>query len=86
MNSLENLENLPKWYASAACIGQDLDLFFEPELYHKAKEICKDCPVKEPCKEYGIENEQFGIWGGLSPEQRRKIRSVRRKYDSTNSS
>lgn len=77
----ENLENFPKWYNDAACIGMDLDLFFEPELYNKAKEVCAKCPVKEPCREYGIENEQYGIWGGTSPEQRRKIRSTRRKYN-----
>ena len=63
-----------------ACRGQDLDWWFEPPLYPKAKKICAECPAKEPCLEYAMEaNEQYGVWGGVSPEGRRKLRKARRQ-------
>ena len=43
-----------------------------------ARRICKECPVRYKCLESGID-EQFGIWGGHSPSQRRKITSLVKK-------
>lgn len=40
-----------------------------------AKKICDDCPVKFLCLEYALEsNEQEGIWGGLTANERRAVR------------
>lgn len=38
-----------------------------------AREICMRCPVIAQCLRVGL-REEFGIWGGTTPEQRRKIR------------
>ncbi|THA41781.1 WhiB family transcriptional regulator [Streptomyces sp. A1547] len=35
----------------------------------QAKEACSFCPVRTECAELG-EDEEFGIWGGLSPDDR----------------
>jgi WhiB family redox-sensing transcriptional regulator len=36
--------------------------------------ICKGCPHRTECAEWGIKKERFGIWGGLSERQRRLLR------------
>lgn len=39
-----------------------------------AKNMCRECPIIRQCAEYGMKNEEFGIWGGLTPEDRRRLR------------
>ena len=68
------------WQDFANCSGADQDLFF-PERgasTRKAKAICGACTVKGECLESAItQGERFGIWGGLSERERRKIRRQR---------
>ena len=68
------------WQDYANCLGVDPDLFF-PERgasTREAKEVCKGCVVREDCLEYALANgEKFGIWGGLSERERRRIRRQR---------
>jgi len=68
------------WQHQANCMGVDPDLFF-PERgasTREAKEVCRGCVVREDCLEYALANsEKFGIWGGLSERERRKIRRRR---------
>ena len=65
------------WADSANCLGVDPDLFF-PERgasTREAKEVCRGCAVRGDCLEYALANaERFGIWGGLSERERRRIR------------
>jgi WhiB family redox-sensing transcriptional regulator len=68
------------WQQYANCLGVDPDLFF-PERgasTREAKEVCRGCVVREDCLEYAIVHaEKFGIWGGLSERERRRIRRER---------
>lgn len=68
------------WQRFANCLGVDPDLFF-PERgasTREAKEVCRACVVRADCLEYAITNgEKFGIWGGLSERERRRIRRAR---------
>lgn len=42
-----------------------------------AKELCKACPLLEECRNYAIEaKEQYGIWGGLTADERRTYRTI----------
>jgi len=70
----------PPWQRNANCMGVDPDLFF-PERgasTREAKEVCRGCVVREDCLEYALANgEKFGIWGGLSERERRRIRRRR---------
>lgn len=68
------------WQAYSNCLGVDPDLFF-PERgasTREAKEVCRGCVVREDCLEYALANgEKFGIWGGMSERERRRIRRQR---------
>jgi|GEM_PF-1055161 len=42
-----------------------------------AKDVCGGCPVVAPCLSFAIEtNQEYGIWGGKSEEERRALRRV----------
>ena len=68
------------WQDRANCSGADPDLFF-PERgasTRTAKSICRECSVRPECLEFAIvHSEKFGVWGGLSERERRKIRRER---------
>ena len=65
------------WQADSLCAQTDPEAFF-PEKggsTRDAKRICASCEVRAECLEYALENdERFGIWGGLSERERRKLR------------
>ncbi len=75
-----NDEDGSGWQTAANCLGVDPDLFF-PERgasTKEAKSVCQGCVVREDCLEYALANgEKFGIWGGLSERERRRIRRQR---------
>lgn len=68
------------WQADALCAQTDPEAFF-PEKggsTRDAKRICSGCEVKAQCLEYALQNdERFGIWGGLSERERRRLRRAR---------
>lgn len=45
--------------------------------YNIARKICDSCVHKIDCAEWGIEHEVHGLWGGLTPQERAKIRKNR---------
>jgi WhiB family redox-sensing transcriptional regulator len=64
------------WQDRAKCKGSSAAVFYPlggvPTA--SARALCKDCPVRTQCLAYAIENdEEFGIWGGLSERERRKL-------------
>ena len=65
------------WQDRALCAETDPEAFF-PEKggsTREAKKICVQCPVRAECLEYALANdERFGIWGGLSERERRRLR------------
>ncbi len=69
-----------EWQGRANCMGVDPDLFF-PERgasTREAKAVCRGCVVREDCLDYALSNgEKFGIWGGLSERERRRLRRER---------
>jgi WhiB family redox-sensing transcriptional regulator len=66
-----------EWQERALCAQTDPEAFF-PEKggsTREAKRICLGCDVKDDCLEYALANdERFGIWGGLSERERRKLK------------
>ena len=68
------------WQRQANCLGVHPDLFF-PERgasTREAKEVCRSCVVRGDCLEFALRNgEKFGIWGGMSERERRRLRRIR---------
>lgn len=54
---------------------------FEISHIRMAKSICRKCQHQSECAEWGIQNEKFGIWGGITENERRYIRRARRLGD-----
>ena len=65
------------WQERALCAQTAPEAFF-PEKggsTREAKKVCVSCEVRAECLEYALENdERFGIWGGLSERERRKLK------------
>lgn len=72
------------WQYSAACRGEDAEMFFAPNYFERkeekdvreahAKTICARCPVRDECLEYALRNrEPHGIWGGLNESERKAL-------------
>lgn len=73
------------WTEKAACVGQQ-ELFFVDHLLRtvrKAKAICAECAVRDKCLAHALENQEYGIWGGMTANERRILlrQSRRRKKD-----
>jgi WhiB family redox-sensing transcriptional regulator len=65
----------PDWMFDGLCINSTVDMF--PEDGHGvfvAVDLCRRCLVWRECREYALtEREQFGVWGGLSARDRRRV-------------
>ena len=83
--ALEITDERGMWRELAACRDTDPDLFFPVgttgpaiEQIEAAKRVCNECEVREPCLEFALEsNQDSGVWGGTSEEERRAIRRQR---------
>jgi WhiB family redox-sensing transcriptional regulator len=78
--------NEGEWRRFAECRSLDPEVFFPiganglaTDYIDTAKNICSVCIVKEPCLEYALaSNQDCGIWGGLTEDERRAVRRGRR--------
>jgi WhiB family transcriptional regulator, redox-sensing transcriptional regulator len=70
-------EDEQEWQERALCAQTDPEAFF-PEKggsTREAKQICNSCEVRSECLEYALgHDERFGIWGGLSERERRRLK------------
>lgn len=69
------------WAARARCADTDPEIFFPPgdDPATQARQICRQCPVRDDCLDYALDaGEQYGIWGGLDPAERRNLRRRQR--------
>jgi WhiB family redox-sensing transcriptional regulator len=66
----------PPFTADALCSQVDPDLFY-PEKGSSskgAKRTCAVCPVRPECLRWALKTQQqWGVWGGLSARERRKL-------------
>lgn len=65
------------WQDDALCAQTYPDAFFPDKggSTREAKQVCAACPVSAKCLEYALtHDERFGIWGGASERERRRMR------------
>lgn len=74
------------WQVGGVCREMDSSFFFPESEHHPlraaftaaAKAMCGRCPALLSCREHGLTaNEPYGIWGGLTVHERRKILHAR---------
>lgn len=65
--------------SEGSCRGLDPELFFpgRGESTTEARAVCQTCPCLDACLEWAIANESFGVWGGTTERERRRIRKQR---------
>lgn len=78
--------SLWEWQFEGACRDTDGAVFYHPEGERgaarqareaAAKAVCARCPVVSACRAHALASgEPFGIWGGLSAEERRRVTTV----------
>lgn len=66
-----------EWQDRASCASVGDDFWFPEQggVVREAKRICSGCPVRDECLGYALEhNEAFGIWGGFTERERRRLK------------
>lgn len=75
------------WRDKAKCLDEDPELFFPigatgPALEQiaQAKAMCARCAVRNECRDWALAtNQDAGIWGGLTEDERRGLRRTQRR-------
>jgi WhiB family redox-sensing transcriptional regulator len=76
--------DLEDWRGRSACRDSDPDVFFPIgttgpalEQIETARRICTACLASDECLEFALAtNQEAGIWGGTTEEERRKLRKA----------
>jgi hypothetical protein len=68
-------------YAACANVPDSDDIFFNPDRVDEAKAICAGCPVQIECRDDALFNEDLGVRGGCSEDERIAITLARRRYN-----
>jgi WhiB family redox-sensing transcriptional regulator len=74
------LGDRPAWHVLAACRAKDPSNFYveRGQDIAPARALCAVCPVREDCLEHALaQPERDGVWGGLSVQERRRLRRRR---------
>jgi len=75
----ETLQRM-SWQGQALCRDENPELFFPPGSADETKARCiAECPVREQCLEFALDQNMVGIWGGTSTKERRRIKAERRR-------
>lgn len=65
-----------EWAADAACKDIHVDFFYpeDPMDNTAPRSVCRKCPVRVECLEYAlVNNEPYGVWGGLTTKERKRL-------------
>jgi WhiB family redox-sensing transcriptional regulator len=90
---LRTATQLTEWVSQGACVALALkgfDWWYPAERhtrgpasavpYFEARRICSTCTVRKKCLEYALAaGETAGMWGGLTPDERRPLHRKRRR-------
>jgi WhiB family redox-sensing transcriptional regulator len=73
-------DHVSNWRERALCAQTDPEAFYPDKggSTRDAKRVCKSCEVTAECLAFALaHDERFGIWGGMSERERRKIKKDR---------
>lgn len=88
------MPKLPWEFDQALCAQVGAELFFQDDRddkkagmseidYNASKRICNSCIHINDCAEWGVKHEVHGVWGGLTPQDRERVRRDRKMTVST---
>ena len=88
------MAGVPWEFDQPLCAQVGAELFFQDDRddkkpgmneidYSASKRICNSCVHRIECAEWGIAHEVHGVWGGLTPQDREKIRRTRNMVVNT---
>jgi len=72
-----------EWQDAALCRRLDVAVFFDAEMSRgtrrqrreeAAKRVCRRCPVMEACRQHALAAEDYGVWGGMTAQERAAAR------------
>ena len=76
MQGYSSFDVASEWEDRAACRGAEADAFFAHGgvQEHRAKAVCRECPVRWECLAYALRHGvEHGVWGGLTDRERRRL-------------
>jgi WhiB family transcriptional regulator, redox-sensing transcriptional regulator len=84
VNTFEHHDGNTDWMSDASCKDEDPESFFpvgeQDVRITEAKIVCGRCAVKAECLDYAIYTDSaFGIWGGTTEAERRRIKIIRNR-------
>lgn len=58
------------WWHLAICRGMDTNLFYDKyevdaNIAKSVDDACMSCPVMKMCYQSGVDNSEYGVWGGV---------------------
>lgn len=70
LNKISSDQDSIRWWDIAACNGMDTNLFFDKyesdiQMAAAIDQCCLSCPVINMCYRSGIEQNEYGVWGGV---------------------
>lgn len=88
--SFKLIDKDTRWMDNAKCHTEDGIVWFpqqgERHLTTIAKRFCRDCPVRQRCLNWALDNEiMYGVWGGQSPKDRERLLHAREYHTKMNS-
>lgn len=84
-----NIQINSQLWKQANCANEDIEVFFPEEPSTrvantlKAKALCNSCPIQQQCLDYALQNEDHGIWGGMTAAERVAYSRLRRQSTKT---
>jgi WhiB family redox-sensing transcriptional regulator len=76
-----NAMTVPRFDGQAACAETDPEAWFPEQGDYdlsRVKRICAGCEIRIECLAWALATrEQYGVWAGTTPRQRRRIRALR---------
>lgn len=74
---------LPLYFRDAACVESNPRIFDGETLSDvlAAKKVCGSCPIKDLCLDWAVKTQDSGVWGGMTPLERKKYGKGNRPVD-----
>lgn len=67
-------QRVPSELVGALCaLEGGPELFFDDSDAEPARAICRRCPLAAACLDYALQNEEYGVWGGTTPQERQSL-------------